>query len=159
MKKYIIAAMMAVASVFAASAENGDGYSLLINTGDGNVVEYEFQYYPVATFDGDEMVITDEWSAESMRYNIADIVNMTIKKPATGVAEVNNNHLKVAVTKDNIRVTGLAEGASIAIYNMAGSMVASATAGKDGSVNIAVNGLGTGVFVATMPGNSFKFIR
>ncbi len=159
MKKYIIAAMMAVASVFAASAENGDGYSLLINTGDGNVVEYEFQYYPVATFDGDEMVITDEWSAESMRYNIADIVNMTIKKPATGVAEVSNNHLKVAVTKDNIRVTGLAEGASIAIYNMAGSMVASATAGKDGSVNIAVNGLGTGVFVATMPGNSFKFIR
>lgn len=150
---------MAVVAAFAASAQSDEGYSLLINTNDGSVVEYEFQYYPVATFDGDEMVITDEWSAESMRYNIDDIVNMTIKKPVVKVTEISDAHLKVAVTKDTLRVSGLSEGASVTIFNLSGSIVASAVAGKDGSVNITVNGLGSGVFVATMPGNSFKFIR
>lgn len=159
MKKYIIAAMMAVAAVFAASAENDNGYSLLVNTNNGNVVEYEFEYCPVATFDGDEVVISDELHAESMRYDMADIVSFTIKKPTVGVSEISEANLKVAVTKDTLSVSGLAQGAPVNVYNLAGAMVASAVAGNDGSVRIDVSRLGAGVFVATMPGNSFKFIR
>lgn len=157
MKKYIIAAFMAVAAVFGAAAS--EGYSLLVNTKDGNVVKYAFEYTPEVTFDGDEMVVIDEDLAEGMRFNIADILNLSIEKPTVGVENVTKADLTVAVTKQSLSVSGLKEGAIVCIYNMSGARVASAVAGNDGSVTIAVDNLGSGVFAATMPGNTFKFIR
>ena len=159
MKKYIVSAMMAVAAVFGAAAQNSNDYALQVNTKDGNVVEYAFEYTPEVTFDGDEMLVTDEDMAVEMRFNMADILNLTIKKPAVGVADVAKADMTIAVTKQTLSVNGLDEGAVVSIYNMSGALVASAAAGNDGAVVIAIDGLGTGVFVATMPGNSFKFIR
>lgn len=159
MKKYIVAAIMAVAAVFGAAAQNSNDYALLVNTKDGAVVEYSFEYTPEVTFDGDEIVVIDEDMAEGMRFNMADILNLTIKKPSVGVADVAKADMTIAVTKESLSVSGLAEGAVVSIYNMSGALVASATAGNDGAVVIAVDGLGAGVFMTTMPGNSFKFIR
>lgn len=159
MKKYIVAAMMAVAAVFGAAAQSSSDYALQVNTRGGGVVEYAFEYTPEITFDGDEVVIIDEDMAEGMRFNMADILNLTIKKPSVGVADAVKADMTIAVTKETLSVNGLAEGAVVAVYNMSGALVASATAGNDGAVAIAVDGLGKGVFVATMPGNSFKFIR
>ena len=159
MKKYILGAMMAMASVFGLSAQDSSGYNLLVNTANGNVVKYAFEYCPTATFDGDEIVIIDEDHAEGMRYNMADIVNLTIGKPGTGIDKVMAANLSIAVTKTALAVEGLAEGGVVSIYSVSGAQVAKGVAGADGKVVIAIDGLGSGVFVASMPGNSFKFIR
>ncbi|MBD5355764.1 MAG: hypothetical protein HDR88_02005 [Bacteroides sp.] len=156
MKKYIIASIMALASAFTVSAYD---YSLLVNTKDGNVVEYQFEFNPVATFDGDEMIIVDDYTGVDTRFNMADIINLTIKKPDSAVGKIETPHLTIGVTKDHLSVSGLDKGSCVNIYNLSGATVASAVAGEDGTVNIAVDGLGSGVFVASMPGNSFKFIR
>ena len=148
---------MAVAAVFGAAAS--EGYSLLVNTKDGNIVKYAFEYTPEVTFDGDEMVVIDEDLAEGMRFNMADILNLTIEKPTVGVGSAVKADLTIAVTKSTLTVAGLKEGAAVGIYNMSGVQVASAAADNDGNVVIAIDGLGKGVYFATMPGNSFKFIR
>lgn len=158
MKKYIMAAIVAVASAFTLSAQDS-GYAVQVNTIDGNVIEYAFEFSPTATFDGDEIVIIDEDHADYMRYNMADIANITIKKPGSGIADVEKAGLMISVTKEALTVSGLAEGAAVGIYNMSGAQVACGVANAEGRVVVAIDALGSGVFVASMPGNSFKFIR
>ena len=78
MKKYIFAALLAL--VLAPSAllqASTTSYILLVNTTDGNTVEYDFEYLPVATFEGDVMIITDDRSSEGMRYAMDNVINMT----------------------------------------------------------------------------------
>lgn len=158
MKKHILAVMMTVAVALGAYAQND--YSLLVNMVNGTVVEYAFEYCPVATFDGNELVISDDRSTESMRCNMADVNNMTIKKPTVGVTELDAvSHLKIRLSGDSLLVAGLSEGAEVTVFDMSGVKVASALASAEGTVVVNVSGLGKGVFVASMPGNSFKFVR
>ncbi|MCM1006046.1 MAG: hypothetical protein NC548_57830 [Lachnospiraceae bacterium] len=159
MKKYILSAFAAIALAFTASAADYD-YTLLVNTKEGNVVEFEFKYYPVATFEGDEVVITDDHNLEAMRYDMADIANFTFKKTVSGIDEVTpDSAVKVRITKEYMKVSGLKAGAVVNIHDIAGAKVAGGTADADGNVHIALEGLGSGVFVASMPGTTFKFIR
>lgn len=155
-----MAALLAAATAFGAVAQNASDYSLLVNMMDGNVVEYEFENCPIATFEGDELIITDDLSDESLRCNMADIVNLTIKKPSVAVSEIDAAaHLKIAVSKQTVTVTGLADGAEVSVFDMSGVRVASAKAAADGMAVVNVERLGTGVFLVSMPGNSFKFVR
>lgn len=157
MKKYIFAALAVMAASFTATAQ--DEYSLLVNTKEGNTVEFAFKYAPVATFDGDDVVIASDNNVEDIRYDMGDIENFTFKKTPSGLQNVNTADLRVKVTKEYMTVEGLEENANVTIYNANGAMVAAATANAEGYVNIDLTGLGAGVFVATMPGNTFKFIR
>lgn len=155
-----MAAAMAVSIAFGAFSQDASDYSLLVNMMDGNVVEYEFENCPVATFEGDELVITDDLNEGSLRCNMADIANLTIKKPTVAVSEIEAaSHLRIAVSKQAVSVAGLAEGAEVAVFDMSGVKVASAEAGADGVATVAVEQLGAGVFLVSMPGNSFKFVR
>lgn len=155
-----MAAVMAVAMAFGAMAQGASDYSLLVNMMDGNVVEYEFEYCPVATFEGDELIITDDLSDSSLRCNMADIVNLTIKLPSVAVSEIDAaSHIKIAVSKQTVTVNGIAENMAVAVFDMSGMKVAEAKAGADGVAVVPVAQLGKGVFLVSMPGNSFKFVR
>lgn len=158
MKRYIISAIMAMILAFAGFAQD-NSYALQVNTKDGKTVKYEFGYNPVATFDGDDMVITDDLTGISTHYNMAEIENLTILKPATAVAEIAAPDFIVKISRENISVAGLRAGDRVSVVNVSGATVASAVAEQDGSINIAIDSLGSGVFVVSMPGNSFKFIR
>lgn len=135
-------------------------YSLLVNNNDNTSVEYAFEYFPVATFDGADMVISDDFNAESMRHSIDGIKNLTIKKIMTGITDVAaDSHMKVYFGKDEITISGLRHGDKVTICDLSGSVVASSTADSSGLLSIPTGNLGKGVFVASTPGHSFKFIR
>lgn len=161
MKNYILALVALIAATFSAYAQQVYDYTLLVNTKEGKVVEYEFKYFPVASFEGDELVITDDAHAESMRYNMADITNFTFKKALSGVENVTDQKadLRIIVTKEYLKVSGLTAGERVDIHNLTGYRVATACADADGYVCIELDNIGTGVFIASMPGNTFKFIR
>ena len=160
MKKHIFAALIALALASFVSIKAETSYSLLVNTTDGNTLEYDFEYLPIATFEGDMMIITDDRSPEGTRFAIDNIVNMTIKTTDTGVASIEgNNHIKVSAINGILAVTGLEAYSKLAIYDAAGKAVASATADQEGSVKLNIGNLGKGVYVASMPNYSFKFIR
>ena len=160
MKKHIFAALTALALAPFVSIKAETSYSLLVNTADGNTVEYDFEYLPVATFEGDVMIITDDRSIEGTRFAMDNVVNMTIKTVDTGVASIEgDNHIKVSLVNDIISVSGLEAGAKLMVYDAAGKTLVSATAAQDGTASISIGNLGKGVFVASMPNYSFKFIR
>lgn len=160
MKKHIFAALIALALAPFASLKADTSYSLLVNTVDGNTVEYDFEYLPVATFEGDVMIITDDRSADIMRYEMDNVVNMTIKSASSGVDGVAvSDHIKVSAANGKITVSGLESYSKMVVYDAAGSAVASATADLNGTVELNIENLGKGVYVASMPNYSFKFIR
>lgn len=160
MKKHIFAALLALALAPAAIVEADNSYSLLVNTLDGNTVEYAFEYLPVTTFEGDEMIITDDRSAESMRYAMDNVLNMTIKSVDTGVEMVaDRNHIRISTLNGLLTVAGVEAGSGMTVYDAAGNIVASATADMNGCISINIANLGKGVYVATTPKHSFKFIR
>ncbi len=160
MKKYILAALLAIVLMPSALADAPQSYSLLVNTADGNSYEYAFEYLPVATFEGDEMIISDDRSSKSARYAMENVVNMTFKSEESGVNEISEkNPIKIYTTNDILTVSGVDAGAKLAIYDAAGKLVASAAADSDGVVSVNIGNLVKGVFVVALPKHSFKFIR
>ncbi len=160
MKKHILAALLALVLMPSALIQASSSYSLLVNTVDGATVEYAFEYLPVATFEGDVMIISDDRSAESVRYAMENIINMTFKSASTEVESVaETNLIKISTANDILTVAGVANGSQLKIYDVAGKLVAAAIADEAGSVSVNIANLGKGVYVVTMPEHSFKFIR
>ncbi len=160
MKKHILAALLAFVLMPSALVKASSSYSLLVNTVDGATVEYAFEYLPVATFEGDVMIITDDRSAEGVRYAMENVINMTFKSVASGVEGVaGENHVKISTANDILTVTGVDAASQLKIYDTAGKLVEAAVADEAGCVSVNIANLGKGVFVVSMPKHSFKFIR
>ncbi len=160
MKKHIFAALLALTLAPASLVKADSNYSLLVNTADGNSIEYQFEYLPVATFEGNEMIITDDRNVKGVRYAIENVVNMTIKSGTSGVEGVADaNHVKIAVANDILSVSGLEAEVQVMVYDAAGKLVASALADQNGAISLSIGNLGKGVYVVALPNQSFKFIR
>lgn len=161
MKKYIFAALFALALACPSAVKADDAsYSLLVNTADGLTVEYDFEYLPIATFEGDVMIITDDRNVNGTRFEMDNVVNMTFKAATSGVEALpDTDHIKVSVANGQLSVRGLEADSGLVVFDVAGKVVASAFADPDGCASVNIEALGKGVYVASMPGYSFKFIR
>ena len=162
MKKHIFAALIALALAPCASVKAEKSYSLFVNTVDGKTVEYAFEYLPIATFEGDEMIITDDRSIDGTRFAMENVANITVKPesdPSAVGAVAEAGHIKVSVAGDILTVSGLEAGSELFVYDAAGKAVASAVADQYGLAGLNIGNLGKGVFVAAMSNYSFKFIR
>ena len=162
MKKHIFAALIALAMAPSASVKAETYYSLFVNTVEGQTVEYAFEYLPIATFEGDEMIITDDRNVKGTRFAMDNVVNMTIKAdsdPSAVDKVVDPGHIKVSLTDDVLTVSGLEADSRLAVYDAAGKAVAYATADQYGIAELNIGNLGKGVFVVAMSNYSFKFIR
>ena len=161
MKKPIFAALIALAMAPCAAVKAETSYSLFVNTVDGKTVEYNFDYLPVATFEGDEMIITDDRNVSGTRFAMENVVNMTIKADTdpSAVDNVVAGHIKVSVAADLLTVSGIEPDSKLVVYDAAGKAVASAVADQYGTAELNIGNLGKGVFVAAMSNYSFKFIR
>lgn len=162
MKKYIIGALCLVAGLFSAQAENPIHYPYLmvVNTTEGQNVSYKFAEKPVATFDGDDMVLTLNGS-EKVTYPMANIVNITFASDPSGVETIvtPGASLEIAVTSSLISIKGLNPGEDVRLFDLNGRLVAAAQADADGAVEISVEGLAKGVYAVASPRHSFKFIK
>lgn len=164
MKRYILAVAAVFLSIFAARAEEQRlVYSLLINTQSGETIEYEFAKEPKATFQGNNLLISLGDRQDVAVYPMGDIKNITFegKKDISGVDEVSGqaDHITVKISDTEVNIAGLSSGATVQVYSAAGALVASATADAEGCISISTDGLSQGVYVVTIPGHSFKFIK
>lgn len=161
MKKYIFALIAVVASALAMRADDMiTVYSLFVNTNSGDKIEYAFENLPVATFDGEDLVILVPKSPD-VKYPMADVKNITfVGKEVSGVedAAVSDN-IKIVVANDYIRISGIKENATASVYSVAGSLMASAVSDEEGNVQISIENLAKGVYVVALPGHSFKFVK
>lgn len=153
MKKYIMAAAIAVCSLFSANASTS---WFTVNTTDGNELEFLFDMQPEITFQENDMIVTTV-DDEVLTIPMSDVVNITFA--TTGVETVKDVNPGVELTKEALTVRNLKANARVSIFDLNGRMVASAKTDNNGFVTISLGNLGAGVYVASMPGYNFKFIH
>ena len=153
MKKYILTALLLIAAAVTLKAEELS--SFILNTKDDSKVEFRFASNP---FDEADLLITDA-SETSVRYPMADVVNIVFSTYTSSVKDVDADHIVVNLTRDLLTVSGLQAGDDVNIYNVDGALLAVAMADSDGSVALSLADLAAGVYIVNMPGKTFKFIR
>ena len=161
MKKYILAAMALVASVIGMRGEDTvTVYSLFVNTASGDKIEYAFEKKPVATFEGENLVITVS-DAPGVEYPMSNVKNITLEgKEVSGVAEAElAADLRISVTDVLLGIKGLSANAEVRVYSISGALAASGKADEAGNIEISIDGLAKGVYVVSLPGHSFKFVK
>lgn len=160
MKRHIFAALIALAVTVPTVSKADTSYTLLVNTTDGNTVEYDFENLPIATFEGDVMIITDNRNPDCTRFEMDNVVNMTFKSSDSGVDEITEaSNVRISVTDGCLNISGLKPGVRITVYHASGNAIISDVADQYESVAVGISHLGKGIYVVSAPGCSFKFIR
>lgn len=154
MKKII---MTAAAALLATAAAQADYTAFYVNTNEGKEIEFRFDMGPVATFEENNLVITDD-AGDKVMYDMKDVSSITFKT-ISGVGEIKEGRVSVTVGKFALVAEGLEEGETVAIYTLSGSRVAEGRADSEGRVEIAVSELEKGVYIVNAPGHSFKFVK
>ncbi len=156
--------MLCIAGAVSVSAQHSNvgRHILVVNTVEGEPVEFAFQTDPVATIEGSDLVITDI-NDERILYPIADLVNLTFKidpnyNSVEGV-ESDAKALRVSLTRTAVIVSGLELGVQVFLYSVDGAKIAAATADAGGVLTISTEALPKGVYTVAAPKHSFKFIK
>lgn len=151
--------MAIVISAFTAGAEMITVYSLFVNTQGGDKVEYQFADEPVATFEGENLIIKTA-AADEVKYPMADVKNITFgTKRVNGIEEATGeSDLVIRVTRTAVSVIGLADGAEMAVYSITGQLMARTNA-AEGVAEISTEGFPAGVYAVAVPGHAFKFVK
>lgn len=164
MKKYIFAAVAALATSVCVA---GETHFLQVNFNDEStsMVEYAFSQAPEATFDGSEVVIkAEELLGEEIievRYEMADVKSLTIRTEKSAVEHVADDVQSVCIyiTDVDLTMTGLNGGVELSVFDTAGRLAAQTQADAEGKATISIASLVNGVYVASTPQHSFKFIK
>lgn len=160
MKKYIIAAAAALMAMGAQAVESV-AHTLVITKKSGETVEYKFADRPVATFAGEDMTITLALTGQSFAYPMAQVATLTVTPQTLGVDDAALASTAVTFEYDGTTLTcrGLSAGATVALYNLGGTALASTAAASDGTATIDLSNLAKGVYVISAGAESFKFIK
>lgn len=164
MKKIILSAA-ALLMTLGAYAYDVYSHTVYITKADGTTVEHAFNLLPVATFEGDNMVIdftmTDENGGTIPRvtYAMNEVKNISFTK-TLGVDDIAaDRNVRFGLTRDLLQVAGLEPGTAVAIYSVSGITVARATADTTGEAAISISSLTPGTYVVVAGTNTFKFIK
>ncbi len=158
MKKYILAAFVALASLVSANASNTYPYLLYVHTADGQTVNFQFSDEPIATIENGELHIQLA-SLQEVAYNLENVVKLTLDADPASVGTVEGKSLSFYVTADKVLIDGLDAAAAVAVYDVKGRSLVSGTADTVGHAEISLSGLGKGVYIVSTPKQSFKFIK
>ncbi len=158
MKKYILAAFVALASLASANASHTYPYMLYVHTTDGTTVDFKFADEPIATIENGELHISLATTQE-VAYSLENVSKLTLNADPASVSKIEGKSLSFVVTETQILVDGLDAAASVSVYDVKGRCLVSTKADVAGHAEVALGGLSKGVYVVSTPKQSFKFIK
>lgn len=131
--------------------------TLVITQLNGSKVYYNLDEEPKTTFTLEDLVI--ETQSQTVSYPLAQIKQFTYEQDATGIEEVSREGICISQNGDNIVITGLPNGKTIAIYNTNGQLLL--TGKSDGSqrTTLSVHQLPIGVYVVKADQVTYKITK
>lgn len=156
MKKYIFTALAALAMAVPAVAEEV-GNAVLIHEVSGNTVEYLFSESPVATFDGDDLVMTA--AGEAVRYPMANVERITLRITDMSRVEEIDGLVSIRVSSALLEINGMTPGAEVSVIDLNGIRLAGGIADASGRFSADLSGLGSGVYMVVTKERTFKFVK
>lgn len=158
MKKTILFTA-ALAVSMAASAVSFSGTSMYLTKTDGTRIEHVFADKPYATFEGENLVITNTGDGAQATYPMAEVagIEFSVSTGVEGVLAAGD--VKFAIAGDIITCTGLEAGQAVEVYALDGAKALAAVADADGYAVVDASPLASGAYILAAGSNSFKFIK
>ena len=137
---------------------------LVLTETNGTTTEFALESFPVITIEGNNLVITHNGNQLTTALTGVQDYHFIEKKVTTSISSVPSNDPKNASNTpqfsfSNAEVSGLKAGARVAIYNLNGTQISSATADGEGRVALDFSSLPKGVYILRTPTKSFKFMN
>ena len=137
---------------------------LVLTETNGTKTEFALESFPVITIEGNNLVITHNGNQLTTALTGVQDYHFIEKKVTTSISSVPSNDQKNASVSpqfsfSNAEVSGLKAGARVAIYNLNGTLISSATADGEGRVALDFSSLPKGVYILRTPTKSFKFMN
>lgn len=158
MTKTVLNRLVALLSVImltaAAMAQNAQ--YIIVTQQDGTKASFELASEPVLTLSDGMLTVTTE--AQTLSVPLAEVVNYTFSDQGIDYTAIDDVKAADAATiaAGKAHFQNLQPGTLVGIYTVDGRQVGSATAAPDGTVNINLNDLGTGIYILTTPTASYK---
>lgn len=92
---------------------------------------------------------------------MADVKSLTIRTEKSAVEHVADDvqSVRIYITDVDLTMTGLNGGVELSVFDTAGRLSAQTQADAEGKATISIASLVNGVYVASTPQHSFKFIK
>lgn len=145
-------------SNFITSSDRAEFRSLILWSKDGTKVAYALAEKPKITFTGTDLVITSKgvevnYSLENMaRFTYEDNTAMAITNLQTGMTS-----FKLDV--ESMLFPSLNANSTVSLYSLNGTLVFNKTIQKAGEYFFPLSGLNAGVYVVTVNGLTYKFLK
>ena len=143
--------LLFLALSFSAVAQN----SLAVYLNDGTSASFSIEEQPKITFSGEIFNITS--ANATMDFSRADVKNFKFEERTSTAVETPTTG-SATVTDDGIRIDGLSQNSSVALYNIAGKVLQTITA-TDGSCTISLKELPSGIYLINYNNKTIKYIK
>ena len=137
---------------------------LVLTETNGTKTEFALESFPIITIEGNNLVITHNGNQLTTALTGVQDYHFIEKTVTTSISSVPSNDPKnesntPQFSFSNAEVSGLKAGARVAIYNLNGTQISSATADGEGRVALDLSSLPKGVYILRTPTKSFKFMN
>ena len=151
MMKVFTLLLLLLAGVQIAHAEDA---TIIIKQIDGNETVIELVTNPIITFDGDNMVVTNDHTR--ILFPIDSIREYTVSNADTGIKTVSTTPL---FDNGKIKFNSLAKGTHINIYTVDGRLTRRYYVDDTGLICIDLTSLPQGLFIINAQNNKIKIIN
>ena len=127
---------------------------------DGTAVYFLLKERPIATFVDDMVKIESSTDEAQIKRTLVDRFEFTDELP-TGIEDVEDEVAdgRFELTKNFIRVEGLAPGCAERLYSVSGQMVMSVAADENGCATLSLDALASGIYLVNYNEITIKFIK
>ena len=131
--------------------------TLVIWQKDGSKAYYSLDELPKTTFTLDDLVITTNTS--TINFPLQSILRYTYEKGTVGIDNVTSQGISVIHRGNDIIVTGLPKGKTIAIYSVDGKALLSRLSDGNTRQTLSLDKIPTGVYVIKAETVNYKFMK
>ena len=131
---------------------------LIVTHSDGAASEFALADAPVVTCQNGTLEVTTAHQTLAIALSEVENYHFTETLPYTAIDEVKTDDTKPLIEAGHARFENLPEGTTVNIFTIDGRRAGSAIA-TDGSVDIDLTNLGTGIYILSTPKASYKIIN
>ncbi len=131
-----------------------DDAKITIKQKSGNETILQLSTNPVITFEGEDLVITNDFTR--IQVPLDDVDTYIVSDGTMGIPPVT---AKPQFSKGHVVFSGLTKGSPVFVYSVDGKCVSSQKADNSGIVDISLESLPRGTYVVTASNNSIKVIN
>ena len=127
---------------------------LIIKQKSGNETIFEFSTNPVITFEGEEMLVKNDFT--TFYVPLDDIFEYRLKKV---VSAIKDTSIKPLFTKGHVTFLGISKNTPIYVYTMDGKMVKKLFSDDGGNADVNVEDLPKGTYIIISNNTKIKVIN